>query len=124
MVISVATVLLLFSLIGVYSAYLYGHKVKRFRWSEYSLLLAVPVFGCLGLSYIYGIKIIYLFVLSAIVGFVLEYSLGLAYHKTLNKHLWYYSRLSVGDGYTSLLAFPMWGVAGIVFWLLSRSVGL
>ena len=124
MVISIATILLLMSLIGVYVAYLYGHKVKRFRWSEYIILLIVPVIGCLGLSYIYGIKIIYLFGLSAIVGLALEYSLGLAYHKTLNKHLWYYSRLSVGDGYTSLLTFPMWGVAGVVFWLLSQSIGL
>jgi hypothetical protein len=124
MVISIATILLLISLIGIYSAYLYGHKVKRFRWTEYVVLLIVPVIGCLGLSYIYGIKIIYLFVLSAVIGFILEYSLGFAYHKTLNKHLWYYSRLGVGDGYTSLLTFPMWGVAGIVFWLLSQSIGI
>ena len=108
----------------MYLAYLYGHKIKRFRWSEYIILLVVPVIGCLGLSYVYGIKIIYLFALSAIVGFTLEYSLGFAYHKTLNKHLWYYNRLSVGDGYTSLLTFPMWGVAGVVFWLLSQGIGI
>ncbi len=124
MVISVGTLLLLLSLIGVYLAYLYGRKVKRFRWREYALLLLVPVIGCLGLSYLYGVKVVYLFVTSALVGFALEYALGLAYHKTLNRHLWFYSRLSVGNGYTSLLTFPMWGVAGVVFWLLSQSIGL
>lgn len=121
--ISTATVLLLVSLIGMYLAYLYGRHVKKFRWSEYVLLLIVPVISSLSLSYVYGIKIIYFFLLSAFVGFGLEYALGLAYHKTLNYRLWSYSRFNVG-GYTSLLTFPMWGVAGVVFWVLSESIGL
>lgn len=86
-------------------------------------MLFVPVIGSLLLSVYYGIKVIYLFFISAIVGLLLEYILGLAYHKTLNKRLWTYDRLSL-HGYTSFLAIPMWGVAGTVFWLLSNSIGL
>jgi len=117
------TVLLLFSVSGMYGAYLFGKKTKNFRWSEYIALMAAPVIATLSLSYFYGKQIVYLFFVSAIAGFVLEYLLGLAYHKTLNKRLWTYDRLAI-DGYTSFLTFPMWGVAGISFWLISRFVGL
>lgn len=123
MIISSGLILLAISLVGGYLSYLYGRKVKRFRWSEYFLLMIVPVAGSLALSYQYGTKIIYLFFISMFVGFALEYLLGLGYHKTLNRRLWTYGRYSVG-GYTSLLTFPMWGVAGVAFWLLSQSIGL
>lgn len=112
-----------FSILGFYSAYLYGRKTRRFRWSEYFALISAPTLGALAFSYFYGIGVFYLFALSCLVGFALEYSIGKAYHKTLNRRLWTYGKYSVG-GYTSLLTFPMWGVAGVVFWLVSRTVGL
>lgn len=115
--------LILGSIVGIYLAYLYGRKTKQFRWSEYFALLCVPVLGSLGLSFFYGSKIIYFFVICSLVGFILEYVIGEAYHKTLNKRLWTYGKYSV-NGYTSLLTFPMWGIAGIVFWLLAHSIGL
>jgi hypothetical protein len=111
------------SCIGIYIAYLFGRKTKAFRWSEYFALIAAPVAGCLALAYPYGIGLIYFFLLSAIVGFVLEYGIGKAYHKTLNRRLWTYGKHSLG-GYTSLLTLPMWGVAGVIFWLLAQQVGL
>jgi uncharacterized membrane protein len=88
------------------------------------MLLAVPVILSLGLSLLYGLKILDLFLKSAIIGFLLEYVSGYSYHKTLNRQLWKYDRFAVGGGYTSWLTLPMWGVAGIIFWLLSKSVGL
>lgn len=116
-------ILLLSSIIGIYGAYLFGKKTRKFRWSEYIALLFVPVVAALSLSYFYGTKLIYFFVASSLIGFLLEYSIGLAYHKTLNKRLWTYDRLGV-HGYTSLLTFPMWGIAGVVFWLIAGSFGL
>ncbi len=116
-------ILLVASLVGIYSAYVYGKNTQTFRWSEYVLLLVVPVLGSLGFALFYGVKVLYFFVASCIIGFVLEYSIGKAYHRTLNRRLWTYGKYSV-DGYTSLLTFPMWGVAGVVFWLLARSIGL
>ncbi len=108
---------------GFYGAYLYGRRTKTFHWSEYIALMAGPLLGCLVLATFYGMAMVYLFIASSVVGFVLEYGTGLMYHKTLNRRLWTYGKYSVG-GYTSLLTFPMWGVTGVVFWLLSRSVGL
>ena len=116
-------ILTIVAFLGMFLAYLYGRSVKRFRWSEYIALLATPVGICLWIAYVHGIKVLYLFAASAIVGFFLEFGLGLAYHKTLNRRLWTYSRYSVG-GYTSWLTLPMWGVAGVAFWILSNKIGL
>lgn len=116
-------VFLLITLIGFYLAYLYGKKTKRFRWSEYIAILIWPILFVLFLAYFINVRILSLFLLSSFVGFVLEYIVGLVYHKTLNKRLWHYERLSI-NGYTSLLSIPIWGVAGVTFWFLSKIIGL
>jgi len=108
---------------ALFCAYVYGRKVKRFRWSEYFALISGPVAACLVLAYYYGSKLLLFFLISALAGFFLEFSLGLAYHRTLNRRLWTYSTYSV-SGYTSWLALPFWGVAGVFFWTLSRWIGL
>jgi len=115
--------LLVGSVIAIYLAYLYGRKTKKFRWREYFALFCVPVLGSLSLSFFYGIKILYFFVVCGIVGFALEYIIGLAYYKTLNRRLWTYGKYSV-EGYTSFLTLPLWGTAGIIFWMLARTMGL
>src|SRR3989344_5915283 len=111
------------TLISFYIAYLYGRKTKRFRWREYIAIVIWPIVAVAGFAYFIDTKVLSLFVTSAVFGFVLEYILGLTYHKALNKRLWSYDRLSVG-GYTSLLTLPIWGIAGVVFWFLSKMVGL
>ena len=115
--------LILGSLLGFYLAYLYGRKTKQFRWIEYFALISAPVTACLSLSFFYGSAVLYFFAISCVVGFTLEYTIGLAYHKTLNRRLWTYGKYNIG-GYSSLLTFPLWGVAGTVFWLVARSIGL
>jgi hypothetical protein len=115
----------LVSVVGVYVAYLYGRNTLEFRWSEYSALLAAPTLVVLAQAYLLDIKILYLYVVSAVVGFVLEYSLGYTYHKVLNRKLWIYDSESYAVcGYTSWLTLPMWGIAGVLFWNLSVFVGL
>lgn len=109
--------------IGFYFAYLYGRKTKKFRWSEYYAIIILPVLCILFFSFYYDSKLLILFFVSSAVGFISEYVIGLVYHKTLNKRLWHYDRLSL-NGYTSLLSIPLWGVAGIIFWFLSKFVGL
>lgn len=99
---------------GFYLAYLYGRKTKRFRWSEYIATLFIPTLFIFIQAHYIGVQILYLFFVSCVAGFLLEYIVGLTYHKTLNQRLWTYKRLSVG-GYTSLLSIPIWGVAGVVF---------
>ena len=119
----VGAAFLFFVLLGFYLAYLYGHKTKRFLWREYFAIIFIPLI-CAGiLVYMYGPKIVTFFVVSALMGFFLEYVIGLTYHKTLNSRLWEYKRLSI-QGYTSLLSVPIWGIAGLVFFFLSKMVGL
>ena len=111
------------NIFGFYIAYLYGRKTKRFRWSEYVALFIFPFSTVLVIAYLNGPRIIAFFLISAFVGFTLEYILGLSYEKTLNSRLWEYKRYSIG-GYTSMLTLPFWGVAGVVFWFLAKVVGL
>ena len=110
-------------LAGFYLAYLYGHKTRRFRWSEYLAIIIWPLVCIALLVYVYGSKILTLFLVSAVLGFFLEYIIGLTYEKTLNSKLWVYKRLSI-QGYTSLLSVPIWGIAGIVFYFISKMIGL
>lgn len=104
------------SLFGFFLAFLYGRKTKNFKISEYlAILVGRPLIGVCLLIYIYGIRILMLFLESSIVGFIFEYLFGAIYHKVLNKRLWNYYRFSL-NGYTSFLSLPLWGIAGIVFW--------
>ena len=114
---------ILITMAGFYLAYLYGHNTKRFLWREYIAIIIWPLI-CVGiLTYVYGPKLITMFVASSLLGFVLEYILGLVYHKTLNSRLWTYHRLSM-QGYTSLLSIPVWGIAGVIFFFIFKIVGL
>lgn len=49
------------SLIGFYLAYLYGHKTKVFRWSEYIAIMIWPLLSIIGLAYFVSAKIILYF---------------------------------------------------------------
>lgn len=116
-------IFILITLLGFYLAYLYGRKTKRFRWSEYIAIIILPIILVIVLAIIVDSRILSLFVVSCAVGFFLEYLVGLVYHKTLNRRLWEYKRLSI-NGYSSLLSIPIWGVAGCVFWFIGKMLGL
>jgi len=117
------TIFILATLSGFYLAYLYGRKTKIFRWSEYIAIIIWPLLAVVGFAIFVDVKMLSLFFVSCAVGFLFEYLVGLVYHRTLNKRLWTYNRLSV-QGYTSLLSIPLWGVAGILFWLIGKMIGL
>ena len=112
--------------IGFFLAYLYGRKTKQFRWSEYIAVIILPLLGTVLIGILYDVKVFLLFFYGAITGFILEYILGLTYHRTLNKRLWIYGsdRFSLPGGYTNWLTIPMWGIAAVVFWLVSEFAGL
>lgn len=115
-------ILSLLVFLGFYLAYLYGRKTKQFKWDEYIAIIALPTAYIFYQSY-YNHTLALFFILSSVSGFVLEYILGITFHKTLNKKLWVYTRFHL-HGYTSFLTLPVWGIAGILFWHLSRFVGL
>lgn len=113
----------LLSLIGFYISFLYGKKKQNFSFITYTIFLIIPTVCSLSLTYLFGTKIILLFIESSIIGFILEYILGFAYNKTFKQKLWAYSIYPLSE-YTSWLTLPMWGTAGIVFFLISKNIGL
>ena len=104
---------------GVYA---WGKRNPRFSWNRYILILIPLVLWSLSLMFFYGIVIVYLFLASAVVGFVLEYALGRTYHRVIGERLWTYGTYSI-DGYTSWLTLPMWGAAGVRFWHVGNLLG-
>jgi hypothetical protein len=110
--------LLLVTFVGFFLAYLYGRKTTRFSWIEYVLLWILPAVFVIAFSYLQDKRLLLLYVVGGCAGFVMEYIIGLAYHKTLGRRLWYYQRYALSGGYTSWLTLPIWGIAGALFWFL------
>ncbi|MDP2930301.1 MAG: hypothetical protein Q8N56_01685 [bacterium] len=110
------------SVIGFFLAYLYGRKTTDFRWGEYLAIIAAPILFIVFMAIYFDKKILSVFVASAIVGFILEGIVGFVYEKVIGKRLWTYNYLSV-RGHTSILSIPIWGIAGVVFWFVSKLVG-
>jgi uncharacterized membrane protein len=116
-------ILILVTLMGFYLAYLYGRRTKKFRWREYIAIIILPIISIFIFAYFIEIKIISFFLISSFLGFIWEYLVGLIYHRIFDERLWTYNRLNI-HGYTSLLVIPLWGIAGVLCWFLSKMVGL
>lgn len=86
-------------------------------------MIIVPFLFVIYLIIFVNIKILYLFIYSAIIGFIAEGFVGFVYDKVLNKRLWTYNRFHI-KGYTSFLSIPLWGIAGVAFWFISKLAGL
>jgi uncharacterized membrane protein len=98
-------------------------KKQGFEWRTFALFILGPLCGVLLISRLYDQNIIYFFILSSILGTVLEYLVGYFYHHTFHERLWKYDRLNIG-GYTSWLAVPMWGAVSIIFWVFAKALGI
>ncbi len=108
--------------LGAFLAYLYGKKTDYFRWNEYLALIILPLSFIVFLTTRFGLKILSVFFIGSLTGFLAEYLFGFFYDKVLGKRLWTYNRLSL-NGYTSLLSLPCWGIGAIVFWFIAKIFG-
>ncbi len=95
-------------------------RTIHFSIGRYLFLLLVPLLSVLFMTFIHGLSIIQAYILFAIVGTLLEWLVGFSYHQIVGQKLWTYHRYSL-TGYTSFLATPIWGLAGVLFLLLIRS---
>ena len=110
---------LLICIIGVGLACLYGRRSDGFSWRKYVALLSAPTLVVALATFTYDTRVLYLYAVSALFGFALEFCLGFTYHKTMRTPLWLYDKDAYPVWrYTSLLTIPMWGVAGVLFWAL------
>lgn len=97
---------------GLFVAVWYGRKTKKFYWSEYFGIVALPSTALVWAVYRIGPIVLYVYLIACIAGPVLEYILGKAYHLTIGKRLWTYKASALG-GYTSLYVIPYWGLVGV-----------
>lgn len=94
-------------------------KSAGFNFAKYIFLLLFPLLGVVVMIQREGIVVLKLFILSSIVGTVLEWLIGFSYQQILGKRLWTYNQYSITK-YTSILSLPLWGLAGVLMWLLVK----
>ncbi len=98
-----------------------GKKLKKyhFSWSKYFCLLIPIIIAVVLYTIKFSASIVIVFLLFSLIGTFLEWLIGYLYHAIMGQRLWTYHRKSIG-GYTSLLSIPLWGLAGVLFWLLAK----
>lgn len=96
-------------------------KKHHFSYSRYLFFLFFPVISLLLLSFYTTLSVIKIFLLFCVAGPALEWGIGYSYQQILGQRLWTYYRLPLG-GYTSLLAVPLWGFAGALFWFIAKEL--
>jgi len=94
-------------------------KEHHFYYSRYIYLLIFPMLAVYVTAQRTSPKVFMVFFSFALIGTFLEGFIGLFYHKIVGQRLWTYHRYSFW-GYTSLLSIPLWGMGGVLFWLLAR----
>ncbi len=84
------------------------------------MFLLFPLLAFLLVTYTFGYSPIKVFLIFALAGTALEWSIGFSYHRIVGQRLWTYHRDSL-SGYTSFLGTPVWGLLGILTWLLAKA---
>jgi uncharacterized membrane protein len=92
----------------------------HFPFGRYIYLLLFPALGTFSIYLLRGEQILRIFIIFAILGPILEWLTGYAYYRIVGTRLWLYRRFAY-QGHTSLLTIPLWGMTGVLFWLISRS---
>jgi hypothetical protein len=87
------------------------------------LIVALPFSYVIYLFSLFGVKIFWLYIISSLAGWLLEYSFGRIYYDVEGNKLWKYSKWNIQQ-YTSWLVLPVWGMAGVIMWSLGKFVGL
>ena len=105
----------------LFSEKYFKHRLVHFKFSRYLFLLSIPIISVFIFTYILGFSVIKWFIIFAFLGTFLEYCMGYSYYTVVGKNLWTYNKYSI-KGYTSYLAIPMWGLCGVLLYLLSSTI--
>ena len=95
------------------------YKKYHFTFARYLYYLIAPITAVIFAVSQAGMYLLNIFLIFSLVGTILEWLAGFAYHMIVGQRLWTYHRYSIG-GYTSLFSIPLWGLGGILFWLLVK----
>lgn len=92
------------------------YRSYHYSFGKYLYFLLFPVVTILYFTAGSNENLLAIFVSFALLGTLAEWIIGFFYHKIVGQRLWTYHRYSIG-GYTSFLSLPMWGLAGLIFYL-------
>ncbi len=96
------------------------HK-SHFRFARYFFLLTFPLVGTLVVINFQGLSLLKIFLVFSLIGPFFEWLVGFSYYQVVGARLWTYKKFTY-LGHSSLLAAPLWGMAGVLFWLLAQKV--
>ena len=86
---------------------------------KFCYLLSLPMLAVLVITQRIGIVVLYIFIISSLVGTLFEWLAGFAYEYVVGKRLWTYHDYTLNE-YTSMLSIPLWGFAGVLLWLAAQ----
>lgn len=95
------------------------YKTHHFSFGKYIYFLLFPFI--IILVYLKGnnLDLLGIFVTFSLLGTLSEWLIGFFYHSIVGQRLWTYHRYPITK-YTSLLSIPMWGIAGLIFYLFMQ----
>lgn len=96
------------------------YKEHHFYFGRYIFFLSFPALAFFLVTNQLGFSPLVVFLVFAFLGTLLEGLVGYSYYLIVGQRLWTYKKYSIG-GYTSFLATPIWGLLGILTWLLAKS---
>ena len=98
-------------------------KTYHYQFARFLYYLITPLIATyFAISATQNLKLVTIFIIFLFLGTVLEWLAGFAYHMIVGQRLWTYHRYSIG-GYTSLFSVPLWGIGGVLFYLLQGLFG-
>ena len=95
------------------------YKKYHYSFARYLLLLSIPLLSTIFIFNQVGVTILNVFLIFAGVGTALEWLVGFSFHMVMGQRLWTYYKYNINT-YTSLLSIPLWGIAGVFFYLLVK----
>jgi len=95
------------------------YKEHHFTFGKYIFFLLFPFLALSVIFYLSGQSALNVFLVFCLLGTILEWCIGYSFNQVVGQRLWTYHRYAIG-GYTSYLSIPIWGMGGVMFWLLAK----
>lgn len=98
-------------------------KKHHFFFSRFIFLAIAPLMAVFFISTKTTMPLIQIFIVFSIFGTFLEWFIGFSFDRIMGSKLWTYHFMPIGirSKYTSFLSIPIWGAAGVLFWLLVKA---
>ncbi|MBN1162387.1 hypothetical protein JXA34_01430 [Patescibacteria group bacterium] len=95
------------------------YKSHEFTFGKYIYFLILPIIVIIYSVSEFEFNYLGVFLSFMFLGTLAEWLIGFFYHKLMGHRLWTYNKFSITK-YTSFLSMPLWGLAGLIFWLFMR----